>query len=63
MAAGEAGGAGAAGVGIRDGSKETLALRESATEGERREEARDDDAAAEEVEEKKTSRGEESGQW
>lgn len=59
LAACEAGGAVSAGVVIRDGSKETFALGESATEGERREEVRDDDAE----DEKKTSRGEESGQW
>jgi hypothetical protein len=58
LAAGEAGGAVAGRVGIRDGSKETLAFGENATEGEGRVEARDD---AEE--EKKTRRGEESGQW
>lgn len=60
MGVGEAGGAVVV-AGIRDGSKEMLALGESATAGERGEEPVAD--AEEAVEEKKTRRGEASGQW
>lgn len=56
MGVGEAGGA--AGVGIRDGSKERLELAETATEGAR--EALGDE---EEADEKKRRRGEASDQW
>ncbi|CAO1942252.1 unnamed protein product [Urochloa humidicola] len=65
LGVGEAGGAVAASlawVGIRDGSKETLELGESATAVERGEEPVADEVEAEE-EEKKTRRGEASGQW
>lgn len=56
LGVGEAGGA--AGVGIRDGSKERLELAETATEGAR--EALGDE---EEADEKKRRRGEASDQW
>lgn len=61
MAVGEAGGAEAAGVGIREGSKERLALGETATEGEPVERSGEEEEEA--VEEKKSRRGEESDQW
>jgi hypothetical protein len=51
---------GVLGIGIRDGSKETLELGESTTEGEREDGLGDDEEASDE---KKTRRGEALGQW
>jgi hypothetical protein len=48
-------------VGIREGSKERLALGETATEGEPVERSGEEEEEA--VEEKKSRRGEESDQW